>query len=226
MYNKKLLHFTGRGRTDQDAYCILKIIINTSELLMSHCPTFGHEKFERKFMMACLADPEKVDIVKHQQLFGKFAVAFNRDSMMKYGANPVLYITSENLVHIESQIKLLEKLEDLNRDRGWREDFEPYQFTEDEFLSFYFTTGLSQEMQYKGEKDNYFQSEWRILYHPDRFLGDGKEYIPGMIRPSSLNGKHVGYLKFCNQDISYILVPREFVDQAKKDFPHIKVETA
>lgn len=226
MHNKNLLHFTGRGQTDQEAYDIIKMILDTSELLMSYCPTFAKETFEKHFMMACLTDPEKVDITKHQQLFGKFAVAFNRESMVKYGANPVLYVTFENLVHIESQMGLLRKFEDLNKDREWKEEVEPYQFTENELLSFYFTAGLSQELEYRGEKDNYFQSEWRILYQPDLFLGHDKEDKPGMVRPSNMNGRNVGYLKFDKQDISYILVPKEFADQAKNDYPNIEIKTA
>lgn len=224
--NKNLLHFTGRERADNDAYEILKIILNTSELLMSYCPTFAKETFEKRFMMACLTDPEKVDITKHRSLFGNFAIAFKREPMIIYGANPVLYVTTKNLVHIESQICMLKKFEDLNKDREWKEEIEPYQFTHDELLSFYFTAGLSQELEYKGKKDNYFQSEWRILYQPDLFLGHGKSNEPGMIRPSSLNGKNVGYLKFDEQDVSYILVPEQYAEKATNDYPNISVKIA
>lgn len=226
MQNKYLLHFTGRDKTDQKAYEILKIILDTNELLMSYCPTFATERFEKHFMMACLTDPEKVDINQHRHIFGKFAVAFNRKSMEKYGANPVLYVTTKNLAHINSQMGLLRKFEDLNKDREWKEDVESYQFSEEELLSFYFTAGLSQELKYKGERDNYFQSEWRILYQPDLFLGQNKENMPGMIRPSSLNGKNVGYLKFDVRDISYILVSEEYAKQAKDDYPNIDIKTA
>ena len=146
--------------------------------------------------------------------------------MEEYGANPVLYVTTKNLAHINSQMGLLRKFEDLNKDREWKEDVEPYQFSEEELLSFYFTAGLSQELKYKGEKDNYFQSEWRILYQPDLFLGQNKENKPGMIRPSSLNGKNVGYLKFDARDISYILVSEEYAKQAKDDYPNIDIKTA
>ena len=226
MRNKHLLHFTGRDRTDQEAYEILKIILDTSELLMSYCPTFAKETFEKRFMMACLTDPEKVDIKKHSESFGKFAVAFAREPMVKYGANPVLYVTSENLIHIKSQMNLLRKFEDLSKDRDWKEEVETYQFTENELLSFYFTAGLSQEIEYRGRKDNYFQSEWRILYQPELFLGHDKQDKPGMIRPSSLNGRNVGYLKFDPQDITYILVPEAFMDRVKIDFPQITVKNA
>ena len=225
MKNKYLLHFTGRNKTDQEAYNILKIILNTHELLMSYCPTFAKENFEQPFMMVCFTDPNKVDITQHQQTFGRFAVAFNRNSMEDYGANPVLYVTKKNLAHINSQIKLLQKFGDLNRDRDWKEGIEPYQFSEEEFLSFYFITGLSQELQYKGEKDNYFQSEWRIIYRNDFFLGQNQENNPGMIRPSSLNNKNVGYLKFDEPDISYILVSEEYEEQAKYDYPNINIKT-
>jgi hypothetical protein len=120
---------------------------------------------------------------------------------------------------------LLQKFEDLNKDREWKEDVESYQFSEEELLSFYFTVGLSQELKYKGEKDNYFQSEWRILYQPDLFLGQDKENNPGMIKPSSLKGKNVGYLKFDALDISYILVPEKYVNQARDDYPKIIIKT-
>ena len=223
--NKDLLHFTGRSRSDNGAYEILKTILNTSELLMSYCPTFAKEVFEKNFMMVCLADPEKVDIIKHRELFGNFAIAFKRKPVIKYGANPILYVTTKNLVHIKSQMEMLKKFEDLNKDREWKEELEPFQFTNDELLSFYFTAGLSQELEYKGEKDNYFQSEWRILYQPDFFLGYGKSNDAGMIRPSNLNGKNVGYLKFEKQDVSYLLVPEQFAEQAKNDYPNITVKT-
>lgn len=226
MKDKKLLHFTGRGRADDEAYEILKIILNTSELLMSYCPTFAKEAFEKSFMMACLTDPEKVDVTKHRELFGNFAIAFKREPMIEYGANPVLYVTTKNLEHIKSQIGMLKKFEDLNKDREWKEESEPYQFTHDELLSFYFAAGLSQELEYKGIKDNYFQSEWRILYQPDLFLGNGELNNPGMIRPSNLNGKNVGYLKFDQKDISYVLVPERYAEQAKSDHPDIEVKIA
>lgn len=225
MQDKCLLHFTGRSKSDEKAYEILKIIVDNKELLMSYCPTFAEESFEKPFMMTCFTDPEKVDIDQHRGVFGKFAVAFNRNSMEEYGANPVLYVTTRNLAHINSQMRLLRKFEDLNKDRDWKEEFEPYQFSEEEFSSFYFIAGLSQELKYKGEKDNYFQSEWRVLYQPDIFLGHDKENMPGMIRPSSMNGKNVGYLKFDARDISYILVPEEYVKQAKDDYPNIEIRT-
>lgn len=225
MQNKYLLHFTGRNKTDQDAYDILKIILATNELLMSYCPTFAKENFERRFMMACLTDPDKVDINVHQQTFGKFAVAFDRESMEQYGANPVLYVTTKNLARINSQMGLLRKFEELNKDRDWREDIELYQFSEDEFFSFYFIAGLSQELKYKGEKDNYFQSEWRILYQPDLSLGQNNENKPGMIRPSTLQDKIVGFLKFASRDISYILVSEEYAKQAKDDYPKLDIKT-
>jgi hypothetical protein len=224
--NKDLLHFTGRVGTDDDAYKILKMILDTSELLMSYCPIFTKEAFEKSFMMVCLTDPEKVDRIKHQELFGNFAIAFKSEPMIKYGANPVLYVTTKNFVHIKSQIGMLKKFEDLNKDKEWKEEVEPYQFTHDELLSFYFAVGLSQELEYKGEKDNYFQSEWRILYQPKLFSGHDKSNKSGMIRPSSLNGKNVGYLKFDKQDISYILVPEQYAEKAKKDYPKIEVKTA
>ena len=209
MQNKTLLHFTGRNKTDDEAFGILKKILETSELLLSYCPTFAKEIFEKQFVMACFTDPDKVNIKQHHENFGRFAVAFKRKEMEEYGANPVLYITPTNLKHIESQIGLLRKFEDLNKDRDWKEEMEPYQFSEEELLSFYFTTGLS---------------EWRILYQPDLYQGLGREHDPGIIRPSTLNDNLVGYMKFRKEDVSHIFVPQGYTQKAKDEILGTKIE--
>lgn len=216
MHNS-LLHFTGRKKTPEQAFDALTNICNTLTLRLSYCPAFAKEKFEQKFMMACLTDPNLISLANHSVEFGKFAIGLKKESMMEYGANPVFYVTSGLYKNIESQFSLLSRFEDLNKDRDWKEMFEPYKFSEAEYFSFHLVCGLSQEFAYKSimKRQNYTQSEWRMLYRPHLFVGHTQEHSPGTIFPGHINGRNIGLLKIKKEDIDFIITPQDFEEKGK-----------
>ena len=215
--DETLLHFTGREKTDNDAFSDLTSICRSCELWLSYCPIFSKEKWEKRISMACFSDFSLSDSKKHSELFGKFAIGFNKAKLIDYGANPVFYTTPKHYNRIKSQLSLLERMEELEKDRGLRQEFEPYQFTEDETFSLLIVSGLLQEYAYKqdGNRLNYLQREWRISFNSLPFAGQGKVLLPGMSSFKIVAEKSVGFLKFDKDDIEFIVVSKAFEEKAK-----------
>ncbi|WP_249930347.1 hypothetical protein [Pseudoalteromonas aurantia] len=67
------------------------------------------------------------------------------------------------------------RMEDLEKDRGWKEDLEPYSFTEDETLAFQEVTDLLREYSYKNKAHSddvtYYQRELRLIFRSLPFAG-------------------------------------------------------
>jgi hypothetical protein len=109
-------------------------------------------------------------------------------------------------------------MEDLEKDREWRDEIEKYQFTEDETYSLQIVSGLLQEYAYRRDNSrlNYCQREWRISFNSLPFAGNGTMIQPGMSSIKVVDGKTIRYMKFELNDIEFIVGPKKFKKEIKR----------
>jgi len=218
--SETLVHWTGRGKTDDKSFEILKSIVLNQILYLSYCPNYGTPTTtpqmrdsitDRKTMMICFTDLPLRYSNEFCTKFGKFGVGFNKDVMMKYGANPVLYTTSKHLDRISEINKLINNLLSKEVDREWKGEIESYQFTSDQLYSLFEVFGFTQEYAYKDRDNNYYQREWRLNYETLPFeSGKGAEKVGNGGMHGMVNGKFMCEMKFAIEDIDYIIVPKSY----------------
>lgn len=218
--NNTLVHWTGRNQESLDALAALTAICNEQLLRLSYCPNYVSDGYDKKSAMVCFTDIPLWHAKEHCQKFGKFGIGFKKNKMIGYGANPALYTTSEHFLRIKKLSGLLERMEDLEKDREYRNDVEPYSFTEDEVVSFQEVTDFLQEYSHKG-KDyfdyvTYYQREWRLTFRSLPFASGIKLQEPGMSSFYCRDGKSYSTFKFSTNDIDYIVVPWRYWLQSRK----------
>ena len=164
--------------------------------------------------MACFTDIPLKHSREHCAKFGRFGIGFKKSTMIQYGANPVLYTTGMHFNRIRHLAALLARMKDLGRDREWREEMEPYNFTEDEMIALIEVTEFLQEYSYKNLDDSdyvtYYQREWRLAFNSLPFAGGTNPHLPGMSCFYIRNEQSYAILKFAPNDVSYIVVPLRF----------------
>lgn len=160
--------------------------------------------------MTCLTDMPLERSREHSLKFGKCAVGFNLEKLKSYGANPVFYATEKHYEHIRHLTSLVDRMKNMEKDREWKNDFEPYQFTEDETVSLMILSGLLQEYTHKrdDQRNQHKQREWRIIFDALPFAGDNTYQSPGMSCFKIVNKNSVRFMNFDPHDIEYIVVPR------------------
>lgn len=216
--NSSLIHWTGRAK-NQDAACsILENICREQILRLTYCPTYVQENLKPRVAMACFTDIPLEHSHEHCSKFGQFGLAFNKQKMIEYGANPVLYTTGRHLDRIRNIANLLERMKDLEKDREWRSEVEPFNFSVDETIALIEVLGLLQEYSYKNDDGTdyvtYFQREWRLTFEVLPFADGTTEHIPGMSRFYVREGISYGVFKFDKSDIEYIIAPAEYEERA------------
>jgi hypothetical protein len=218
--NNTLVHWTGRGQTNSDALSALTSICDEKLLRLSYCPNYVSEGYDKKSAMVCFTDIPLWHAKEHCRIFGKFGIGFKKEKMIAYGANPALYTTGEHFSRIKKLSELLERMEDLEKDRESREEVEPYNFTEDETVAFQEVTDLLQEYSYKGQDHSeyvtYYQKEWRLTFRSLPFAGGNKLQEPGMRCFYCRDGKNYSTVKFSTDDVDYIVVPARYWLKGRK----------
>lgn len=191
--NNTLVHWTGRGQTASDALSALTSICDEKLLRLSYYPNYVSEEYDKKSAMVCFTDIPLWHAKEHCRRFGKFGIGFKKEKMIGYGANPALYTTAQHFSRIKQLSVLLERMEDLEKDREWKEEVEPYNFTEDETVAFQEVTDFLQEYSYKSQDHSeyvtYYQREWRLTFRSLPFAGENKPQNPGMSCFYTRNGK-------------------------------------
>ena len=162
--------------------------------------------------MVCFTDIPLKHSREHCKKFGRFGIGFKKTSLMRYGANPVLYTTSVHMDRIKKIITLLERMVDREKDREWRDELEPYAFEEDETCAFVGIAEFLQEYSYKNINETadyvtYYQREWRLPFRALEFAGKGTPQAPGMGGFYIRDG--IGYktMAFAPADVDFIVVP-------------------
>lgn len=216
--NSSLIHWTGRAK-NQDAACsILENICREQILRLTYCPTYVQENLKPRVAMACFTDIPLEHSHEHCSKFGQFGLAFNKQKMIEYGANPVLYTTRRHLDRIRNISNLLERMKDLEKDREWRSEVEPFNFSVDETIALIEVLGLLQEYSYKNDDGTdyvtYFQREWRLTFETLPFAGGTTEHIPGTSSFYVREGISYGVFKFDKSDVEYIIAPAGYEERA------------
>lgn len=218
--NEELVHWTGRDQTDENAIKALASICDENVLRLSYCPNYVNENYKPESAMVCFTDIPLKFAKEHCSKFGKFGIGFNKDKMIEYGANPALYTTGKHFNRIKKLADLLYRMEDLEKDREWKEDMEPYLFTEDETVAFQEVTDFLQEYSYKNNDHSdyvtYYQREWRLTFRSLPFAGETNPHNPGMSCFYIRDGKSYSIFKFSPEDVEFIVVPFKFWREGKK----------
>ncbi|PJE54122.1 abortive infection system antitoxin AbiGi family protein [Marinomonas sp. BSi20584] len=217
--SNELVHWTGRNQSADSAFSALKAICEEKILRLTYCPNYVNSEYNPKSAMVCFTDIPLNKGKEHCSKFGKFGVGFNKKKMIGYGANPVFYTTGVHFKRIKQISNLLARMENLEKDREWKEPCEPYDFTEDETAAFQEVTDFLQEYSYKNQDDldyvTYYQREWRITFRSLPYAGD-KEHEIGMSCHYIKNHNTYSIFKFDEGDIEYLIVPIRYWWRTRK----------
>lgn len=209
--SNELVHWTGRGKSDEQAFATLRTICEEEVLRLTFCPTYVQPDYKPESAVVCFTDIPLRYSHEHCGLFGRFGIGFKKSRMIKYGANPALYTTSTHLSRILQFAQLLERMKDLEKDREWREVAERYFFTEDETVALIEVAEFLQEYSYQNNDDadyvTYYQREWRLAFNSLTFAGGSKAHLPGMSCIYIRDGKSFGIFRFAPSDVEFIIVP-------------------
>ena len=218
--NDELVHWTGRKRSEDEAFRILRSICDEQVLRLPYCPRYAQEGFQPKTAMACFTDVPLRHSKEHCGKFGKFGIGFHKERMISYGANPVFYTTGSHLERMREVYNLTSSLYELYKDRDWREDVEPYQFTDKEFLALHEISEFTQEYSYKNNDStdylNYYQREWRLTFNSLKFTSGSDNSIPGEASFYIKDGDSHEIFNFSSDIVSYIIVPWRYYWKARE----------
>ena len=219
----ELIHWTGRGKSDAEAYMVLNTIIDEQILRLSYGPNYVSKEYNPQCAMVCFTDIPLKHSREHCSnfgRFGRFGIAFNKRKMIAYGANPVFYTTKTHFDSIKTISRLLDRMKDLEKDREWRDKLETYQFTEDETVAMLRTVEFLQEYSYKNNDESkyvtYHQREWRLTFNSLPFAGNQNPHAPGTSFFYIRNGSSYLIFRFDPSDIEYIVVPFPYWIKGKK----------
>ena len=90
-----LTHWTGRDKSDEGAFKILKSIVSEKRLLLKYNPHFNVNPLNTtaNLKMTCFTDIPLYLSREHCKRYGEFGISFKKKNLEKYGANPVFYMT-------------------------------------------------------------------------------------------------------------------------------------
>jgi hypothetical protein len=218
--NSELVHWTGRNPPGNDAFQALSAICQEEILRLSFCPRYVQGKLKPNSAMVCFTDVPLKHSKEHCGNFGRFGIAFQKQNMISYGANPVFYTTGKHLKRIQEVAELTANLYQDYKDRDWKESGEPYQFTDPQFLALNETIEFTQEYSYKNADNEdyatYYQREWRLTFNSLEFAGSGTPHTAGKSSFYNRDGDTHHIFKFAPEDVAYIIVPLRFYWQARK----------
>ncbi|MEM9687422.1 MAG: abortive infection system antitoxin AbiGi family protein [Bacteroidota bacterium] len=96
LINESLIHWTGRGKSIEDAFDNLTKIVESSSLRLSRNPI--NEKRTNTTVetsMICFTDIPIEKSSNHCLKYGFIGIGFKKGDLIHYGANPVLYYVKE-----------------------------------------------------------------------------------------------------------------------------------
>lgn len=223
--SNELVHWTGRGKSEAQAFDTLKTICDERLLRLTYCPNYVQPDYKPETAMVCFTDIPLRYSREHCDRFGRFGIGFKKPRMIHYGANPALYTTVTHFVRIRQIAAMLERMKDLEKDRQWREEFEQYFFTEDETVALLEVTEFLQEYSYKNsdlsDYVTYYQREWRLAFRSLPFAGDTTPHDPGMSCFYKRNGNSYPIFKFAPSDVEFIIAPLRYWVAARRIAKHL-----
>ncbi len=221
--SNSLIHWTGRNKNFEEAYSTLEKIINSEILWLSFCPIHNSAIEDCKIMMVCFTDIPLSLSEEHCNTFGKFGIAFNKNRMIGYGANPVFYLTDKNNNRLKEVYNFLTKALDKERDREFLEGSENFDYSTEQIYSLLEIFGFTQEYYSNTiEKEFYYEREWRINCQTLKIVSGQNEPESGQAKMLGITQKNG--MKFDLSDIDFMIVPNSFYDKACLAFPKLKVK--
>ena len=213
--NTYLTHWTGKDKDDQRAFDNLMKIVETKELKFSQNQTsFSNPTTTVTNLMICFTDTPIRHSLEHCKKYGYFGISFNKERLIHYGANPVLYLTDNR----QENQEFLNNL---------------YFFRNDESLRINWISAVTQPYNTKPNDPNHYpeflEREWRIagrvlphhyLETAEQHQGTHDEYpFEGEIRrqqnSTNLNDEDF-FLQFSTDIIENIIVASGFKKEAEK----------
>ena len=217
--NNCLTHWTGRNVDENDAFLILKSICEEKILRLSFCPNYVQTDYKPTSQMVCFTEIPLEFSAEHCGIFGKFGIGFDKQNLINYGANPVFYTTKAHLERIKKLSVLLSSMRELEKDREWKEDSQPFSFSEQQTIALNEVTDFLQEYSYKNEDYKeyitYYQREWRISFKTLPLANGDTVQTPGMGSFYMKEGITYPIFLFDRVDVKYIIVPRLFKNKAR-----------
>ena len=189
-----LTHWTGKDKSDELAFLNLKSIVESRKLYLNRCHHFSPNKNCEAFLkMVCFTDIPHYLSEEHCERYGKFGIVFRKVNLIKYGANPVLYITDKNRQAALNVYNFI--CASLNNSQIEEK-------LKSSFKSFF---GYVQECNNPyTDKDLYYEREWRILENNLEFE-QNSEICPG--KKGNDNDQY--FIRFSNDDIEFLICPND-----------------
>ncbi|MBI5217598.1 MAG: hypothetical protein HY958_01535 [Bacteroidia bacterium] len=98
--NPYLTHWTGRKGDDKKAFEILETIISRKQLKFGiNRTSYPFANVKVKDCMISFTDTPIEHAIDHCRRYNYFGISFNKEKLIKYGANPVLYIVNNRKHH-------------------------------------------------------------------------------------------------------------------------------
>lgn len=213
--SKELTHFVGRHKPEEERFQLLIEIIQSGEILPPVSESFSkvtlypqESSLEAMISpaMVCFADIPINDLSLHMEKYSNFGIAFKKDYLVKYGANPVLYVVQngkadetgktrdmryryylKQYARLKEEIRKLSTVEEMN---GIKELFtELDQFLMEDMFSY---IKPFDALKSDADEDNYYlEREWRII----------------------------GNLPFTLKDVTRILIPEKYGKKLQEALP-------
>lgn len=207
--NAFLTHWTGRNKSRTEAFDIVSKIVNSGELkFSSNKISFPSSELTINTQMICFTDTPIKQSSDHCRRYNYFGISFNKEAMMGYGANPVLYLVDNRQPHQDAINELRPQgNEHLGLVKWIDSMLQPYdskEFSESNWAEFY-------------------EREWRInrilpfdwIATAEYLNGSYNEYaFEGRIR--KVNGTEEFYLPFNKAIIENIITPLSYKARARK----------
>jgi hypothetical protein len=213
--SETLVHWTGRAASPLEAFDRLRSICESMRLRMPFCQTHAVGISGERIRMVCFTDVPLAFAAPHCEAFGSVGIGFKKQAMINFGAAPVLYTPSKHDGRVLAIKSLLATMRDMEKDREWKADLEPYHFSEDETLALRDIIGLTQEYSHahvgSAPSINYYQREWRLLFDTLPFAGDQTPQNPGM---TCFDGQGNATVAFASSDVDWLIVPRAYEARA------------
>lgn len=204
--NPYLTHWTGRKGNDKKAFEILEEIIKNKQLKFgNNRNSYPNSTVKVKNTMICFTDTPIEHSILHCNRYNYFGISFNKEKLIKYGANPVLYIVYNRKHHqefyVESKVKgTLSANNDCERNNlAWISSImQPFKTRNLEIKNF----------------PEYIEREWRIIRVLPSEYNQYKEDFNGeiTIKNKVKKGKNIEsyFLNFNPLIIEKIIVPNHY----------------
>jgi len=220
--NPYLTHWTGgydankkKFKDEQSSFEILSLIIKGKKLKFGHHNNgYPDSTTEVSSTMICFTDTPIKQSKDHCKRYQHFGISFNKEALIKEGANPVLYIVPNRKIHqlFIATLRVFGRVDNFNNDENnlyaWLPAImQPYKSNKPESFGF----------------PEYLEREWRIIrilpstQVTNSILHQGSykdQFDDKNISCEFENGNETFYLNFDYKIIESIIVPSNYETDA------------